>query len=120
MVQSCIEGIMDLDPHIGGDELHHRCYDILQPYWCRWSGDYSLPLENTTLRGLKVYTPITGKAHQQPADERDTIFNLFITTHKTGEQVFKPHQIDLAVVIDDVDFQCVEEWREQIFKLDGN
>jgi hypothetical protein len=119
-LQACIEGITGIDPHIGGNELHRTCYNTLQPSWCEWSNGYCVPLERTTLRGLTVYAPIAGKARQQPADERDAILDHFMTTRKNGERVFKPRQIDLAVVIDDKDFQCAEEWRDQMCELDGS
>jgi len=119
--QLCIEGITGIDPHIGGDELHRMCYDTLQLSWREWSNGYCVPLERTTLWGLTVYAPIAGKARQQPANECDAILDYFMTTRKNSEQVFKPHQIDLVVVIDDKDFQCAEEWRDQtVYDLDGS
>jgi hypothetical protein len=119
IIQTCIEGITGVDPHIGGDALHRMCYDALQPSWNEWSKGYHVPLERTTLRGVSVYAPIAGKARQEPANERDAIFDQFMTTRKNG-QVFKPRQIDLAVIIDDNDFQCAEDRREEILNLDEN
>ena len=83
--QSCIEGIPGVDPHIGGNELHRACYDTLQMSWYKWSKGYCVPLERTMLWGLKVYALIAGKAHQQPANERDAILDYFITMRKNGE-----------------------------------
>jgi hypothetical protein len=88
-LQSYIEGIMGLDPHIGGAELHRLCYDALQPAWCDWSGNYHLPLEKTMLQGCTIFAPITSKARQQLVDECDAIWDQFIMMHKNGEQIFK-------------------------------
>jgi hypothetical protein len=118
-LQSCVEGITGLDPHIGGAELHRLCYDALQPAWRDWSGNYHLPLEKTTLRGRTIFAPIAGKARQQPVDERDAIWDQFITMRKNGEQIFKAQEIELILVIDNVDYQLAEERKDQIDELDG-
>jgi len=119
IIQTCIEGITGVDPHIGGDALHCMCYNVLQLSWNEWSKGYHVLLERTMLWGVSVYAPIARKARQEPANERDAIFDQFMTTHKNG-QVFKPHQIDLAMIIDDNDFQCAEDRREEILNLDEN
>ena len=75
-----------------------------------------MPLERTTLCGVSVYASIAGKARQELANKHDAIFDQFITTHKNG-QVFKPCQINLTVIINNNNFQCAEDRREEMLKF---
>lgn len=119
--QNLVDGLSNLDPHIGGNELHRCCYNLLQPRWNVWSGGYHLPIEKTTLRGIKVIAAIAGKDLIGPARERDAILEFFMKPRgKTGEPVFKTGQLDLAIVIDPEDLESVEHMRERIHEVDDN
>lgn len=113
-----LEGIDDLDPHIGANELHRRCYDQLQRNWHKWSGGYHVPIENTTLRGVKILAAIAGKDLLGPAKERDAILGFFLKPRgKTNEVIFKPGEVELALVIDEADYMLASRKREEVFEL---
>ena len=119
--QNLVEGLKELDPHIGGDDLHRLCYDQLQACWLEWSGGYHVPIEKTTLRGDAIHAAIAGKGLRGPAAKRDTILGCFMKQQqgkKAGEKVFRSSQLDLAVVIDAVDYKCAMTQRERIYDLD--
>jgi len=119
--QNLVQGIRDLDPHIGGDELHRRCYNLLQLHWLKWSGGYPVPIEDTTLWGLKIFAAIAGKDHVGPPKEHDTIIDFFMkpgSGKRSGELVFKPGQLLLTLVIDQADFNHGIESRERVYELD--
>jgi hypothetical protein len=117
--QDLIDGLNNINPHIGGDDIHQRCYDLLQPAWLQWSGGYHVPIENTTLRGITVHAAIAGKDFRGPAKKTDAILDFFMKPQrKTGARVFKSRQIDLAVVIDAVDYKHAFEERDRTYELD--
>jgi hypothetical protein len=112
-VQNLVEGLNDIDSHIGGNELHYCCYNLLQRRWLEWSGGYHVAIKDTTLRDIKVHTAIAGKDLVGPAKERDSILGFFMKPHgKTGELVFKTSQLALAIVIDPKDFEGAVDLRE--------
>ena len=118
--QDCLEGIGGIDPHIGGNDLHRICYDALKPAWLKWSKGYDVPMERTTLQGIKVHAAITGKAQTQPTKQRDAMWHFFYKIRgRAAEPTFKGDQLDLAVVIDQEDFEAVEDRREQALDLDA-
>lgn len=118
-IQDLIDGLNNVDPHIGGDDLHRHCYDLLQPSWLQWSGGYPIPITRTTLRGLIVHAAIAGRGLIGLAKKRDAVFEFFLKPQgKTGAKVFKNAQIDLAVVIDAVDFKRASEERDRVYELD--
>jgi hypothetical protein len=47
--QNVIDRISNLDPRIGGDELHCCCYNQLQQCWLDWSGGHHVAIQDTTL-----------------------------------------------------------------------
>jgi hypothetical protein len=111
----CLEGINGIDPHIGGEELHQKCYYAVNPKWLEWSRGYDVPLERTTLRGRKVHAPIAGKALSTRPAKRDAIWDFFYKIRgRATEPTFKAEQIDLYVVIEPEDFECAEQRREQL------
>ena len=117
--QDCLEGIGGIDPHIGGDELHRICYDALKHMWLKWSRGYDVPIESTTLRGVKVHAAIAGKALTQPVKQRDAIWHfVYKIRGRATEPTFKAEQIDLAIVIDQDDFREAEDRREQAYDTD--
>jgi len=121
MAQNLFEGLRNVDPHIGSDELHRQCYDVLQPRWHEWSGGYHVPIKKTTLRGVKVHAAIAGKDLIGPARERDAILDYFMKPDaKTGELVFRPAQIELALVIEYEVFLLVSNEKEGIYEPDNN
>jgi hypothetical protein len=111
--QDVVEGFDEVDAHIGGDELHRRCYDALQGSWLEYTRGYQIPIENTTLRGVQIHAPIAGKALREPARPRDAIWHFVCKTRgATSEPKFKAEQVELAVVISDSDFKKAEDKRE--------
>lgn len=90
------------------------CYTALQQKWLAWSEGYPVPIERTTLRGVKVYAPIAGKDLTGPAKQRDAIWHYFFKTRgKAAVPKFRADQIQLAVVIDYDDFQSAELRKER-------
>ncbi len=85
-----------------------------------------MPIGNTTLRGIKVHAAIAGNDFIGPAKPRDAVFEFFMKPRGKpgkghgGEKIFKPGQIDLAVVINTADLKRVKEQREQVYELDDN
>lgn len=79
-----------------------------------WSEGYTVPIERTTLRGVKVYAAIAGKDLTEPAKQRDAIWHFFFRIRgKSAEPKFKAEQLALAVVIDHKDFARVELRKEE-------
>jgi len=104
--QECIEGVNNIDVHIGGNELHRICYNTSRPPWLAWSGGYDVPLSSTTLRGVKIHAAIAGAAlNGKPAKQRDAMSHLLSKSRgrKGGEQTFKYEQVKLAIVISQED-----------------
>jgi len=94
------------------------CYNVLQKKWLEWSKGYIVPIEGTTLRGVKVYAAITGKDLTEPAKQQDVIWHfLFRVCGKSTEPTFKAEQIQLAVVINYKDYACIKFRKE---KLNGS
>jgi hypothetical protein len=80
-----------------------------------------VPIERTTLRGVKVHAPIAGKALTPPlaAKQRDAIWDFFFKIRgKATLKTFRTGQIDLAVVIESEDFKCAEERRDIMLDTD--
>jgi hypothetical protein len=120
-IQDLIDGLNDVNPHVGGDDLHRRCYDLLQPSWLQWSGGYHIPIKNTTLRGLTVHAAIAGRDLRGLAKKSDAVLEFFMKPQgKTGAKVFRNQQIDLAIVIDAVDYKRALEERDRLYELDEN
>lgn len=91
------------------------CYATLKKSWLKWSNDYDVPLERTTLRGIKRHAAIAGKAlegSKEPVKQRDAIWNCFFKRGKNGQATFKSEQLDLAVIIDTEDYNHAVERRE--------
>lgn len=89
------------------------CYNVLQKKWLEWSEGYMLPIEKTTLRGVKVFAAIAGKDLTEPAKQNDAIWHfVFKVRGKSKEHKFKAEQLQLAVVIDYEDFERVEEMKD--------
>ena len=121
ITQNLVEGIKGLDPHIGGTELHARCYNKLVQRWLEWSEGYNVPIEKTTLRDAKVQSAIAGKDLADPVKEFDAILDYFMKPHgKTGELVFKPGQLKLALVIDHKILEEITNQREGICGSDDD
>jgi hypothetical protein len=115
--QTVVDGLDKLDPHIGATVLHHRCYNLLHRRWLEWSGGYQVAIENTTLRGTKIHAAIAGKDLSEPPKERDAILHFFLKPRgKTNEVVFKPGQIELALVIGEMDYKLALEKREEAYE----
>ena len=53
------------------------CYNVLQKKWLEWSEGYVVPIERTTLRGVKVYAAIAGKDLMEPVNQHDAIWHFF-------------------------------------------
>jgi hypothetical protein len=98
------------------------CYNKLKKRWLDWSNGYDVPLERTTLRGIKRHAAIAGKAlaasedsdgePPEPVKLRDAIWPCFIAKRpRTGEVVFKSGQLDLAIEIYSEDFDHAVERR---------
>ena len=119
MTQNLIDGLNDIDAYIGGNDLHRCCYNLLQPSWLEWSGGYHVPIEKTTLRGITIHAAIAGKDFRGLAKNKDAILGFFMKQQgKDGGKVFRNQQIDLAVVIDAVDYKHALEARERVYELD--
>jgi len=120
--QNVIDGMDNLDPHIGGNDLHRRCYDQLQQRWLLWSGGHHVAIHDTTLRGLKIHAAITGKDFIGPVQECDTILHFFMKPHggRSDGVIYRSSQVDLAVIIDSVDYFHVMDKREGVYELDEN
>lgn len=106
-IQSLVEGLDGIDAHIGGDDLHRHCYDLLQPSWLEWSGGYHVPIEEMMLWGDTIHAAIAGKGLRGPVAKRNAIFGCFMKPQpgkKTGEKVFRTSQLDLNIVIGPVDY----------------
>ena len=59
--------------------------------------------------------PITGYEHVGLAKECNTIWHFFYKVYGKGlEPTFKARQLQLAVVIDEDDFNCAEEMKNLI------
>jgi len=125
-LQETLEGIPSVDVHLGGDELHRMCYNLLWPTWLAWSGGYEVPLASTTLRGVKGHTAIAGKfvtSRGATAQQRDALSHsgLLISKSKSrggkfgkfgvSEQI-KYEPIELAVVISQEDLQEAQRRKE--------
>jgi hypothetical protein len=82
--------------------------------WHEWSKGYQVPLQNTTLRGVKVHAAIAGKALTEAVKQRDAIYDLFVKGRgKAKERSFKPEQIELAIMVDEQDYLEAERKREE-------
>jgi hypothetical protein len=119
--QTCIEGVNNLDPHIGGDKLHRVCYEAVLPHWDQWSGGhggYKIPLTQTTLRGIKIHAPIAGKDYRGPVKNRDAIWEFFFKKRgKSTMATFRAVELELAIVIDFEDFKCAEKRRNRMYNI---
>jgi len=102
VLQNCVEGLSRIDAHIGGDDLHRRCYDILQKKWLAWSGGYKIPLVETTLRGQKIYAAIAGKDLGHPAEEQDAIWHFVFKTRggKSTKRTFRMEELKLDLIVE--------------------
>jgi hypothetical protein len=90
------------------------CYNVLQKKLLAWSENYTVPIERTTLRGVKVFAAIAGMDLTEPAKQRDAIWPFFFRVRGKGaEPKFKAEQLSLAVVIDYKDFARVELRKEE-------
>jgi hypothetical protein len=120
--QNVIDGINNVDSHIGGNELHRRCYNQLQQRWLLWSGGHHVAIQDTTLRGLKIHAAIAGKDLLEPVKEQDAILHFFMKPRggKSDGMVFRPGQVDLAIVIDTVDYILAIDKRERAYESDEN
>ena len=100
--QNCVEGLSRIDAHIRGDDLHQKCYDILQKKWLAWSGGYKIPLIETTLRGQKIYAAIAGKDLGCPAEEWDAIWHFVFKTRggKSTKRTFRTEELKLDLVVE--------------------
>ena len=79
-----------------------------------------VPIERTTLRGVKVYAAIAGKDLTEPAKQRDAIWHFFFRVRgRSNEPKFKAEQLQLAVVIDHEDFARVELRKEEPNEVAG-
>lgn len=112
--QDVVEGFDGVDAHIGGDQLHQRCYDALQGSWLEYTRGYQVPIENTTLRGVQIHAPIAGKALREPAKLHDAIWHFVCKPRgsSSSEPKFKAEQVELAVVISNLDFKKAEDKKE--------
>ena len=117
--QNCIDGLDNIDAHIGGDELHLKCYNILQEKWLAWSKGYTIPIERTTLQGAKIIAAIAGKDLLEPVKKHDVMWHFFFKARQGNEPKFKAEQLQLAVIIDYEDFADVELRKEDAEELDG-
>ena len=96
------------------------CYNILQNKWLAWSEGYTVPIEKTTLRGVKVFAAIAGKDLAEPAKQQDAIWHfVFKVRGKGAEAKFKAEQLQLAVVIDYKDFERAELRKEELNAIAG-
>lgn len=88
---------------------------MLKPFWLKWSLGFDIPLERTTLRGVDEHAPIAGYEHVGPAKERDAIWHFFYKVRGKGsEPTFKAKQLQLAVVVDEDDYNHAEEMKNRI------
>jgi len=112
-LKTCLEGLDNVDAHIGGDELHHMCYSILQKKWLAWSKGYMVPIERTTLWGVKLFATIAGKDLTEPVKQHNAIWHFFFKVCGKGtEPKFKANQLELAVIIDHEELAHVELTKE--------
>jgi hypothetical protein len=117
MTQTVIDDLDKLDLHIGATVLHYHYYKLLQPRWLEWSGGYQVAIENTMLHGTKIHVAIAGKDLSEPPKEHDAILHFFLKPcGKTNEVVFKPGQIELALVIGEMDYKLALEKREEAYE----
>jgi hypothetical protein len=74
-----------------------------------------VPIERTTLRGVKVFAAIAGMDLLGPAKQHDAIWHFFFKVRGRGtEPKFKAEQVHLAVVIDHEDFVRVNLRKEEL------
>ena len=77
-----------------------------------------MAIENTTLRGTKIHAAIAGKGLLEPPKEHDAIMHFFLKPRGKGnDMVFKPGQIELALVIEEVDYKLAQEKKEEVDEL---
>ena len=116
--QTCIKGVNNLDPHIGGDKLHCACYKAVLPHWDEWSAGYEIPLKRIILWGIKILAAIARKACMQPAQNQDAIWEFFFKKRgKSPVATFKANEVKLAVVISFTDIERAEKWRKKKYNL---
>ena len=109
ITQDCLEGLDQIDAHIGGGDLHQVCYDVLQKKWLAWSKGHVIHISKTTLRGTKIFAAISGRGLVHPAKERDAIWHfVFKKRGKATKPTFKVEQLELSVVLDYEDFHEIE------------
>ena len=69
------------------------------------------------LHGTKIHAAIAGKDLSEPPKEHDAILHFFLKfCRKINEVVFKPSQIELALVIGKMDYKLVLEKREEAYE----
>ena len=109
-----VEGFGKVDVHIGGDDLHRRCYEVLQGPWLEYTCGHHVPIENMTLQGAHIHAPITGKALLGPAKPCDAIWHFICKPcgSNSSEPKFKANQVELVLVISDLDFKKAEDKKE--------
>jgi hypothetical protein len=91
------------------------CYKGLQKKWLAWSKGYVVPIERTTLRGVKVYATIARQDVMETTKECNVIWHFFFKICGTGtEPKFRAEELELVVVIDYEDFACAELRREEM------
>ena len=110
--QDCLEGLDQIDAHIGGHDLHQMCYDVLQKKWLAWSRGHEVEIAETTLQGTKIFAAISGKGAVRPAKEQDAIWHfVFKKRGKSTKPTFKAEQLELSVVIEYEEFKIIDEYR---------
>jgi len=79
-----------------------------------------VPIERTTLRGVKVFAAIAGKdkVHKdttEPTGQRDAIWHFFYKARgKSPQPKFRAEELKLAVVIDYEEYERIKQMKEDL------
>lgn len=113
-----MEGISDIDAHIGGTALHHVCYDLIKRRLHDWSYGFPILITRTTLRPAAQYAPIAGYAcdvENKRVKEKDAIWDFFyIKRGKAKEPSFKASELELHICLELEDYNKALEHRESL------
>ena len=78
-----------------------------------------MSIEDMMLWNNKVHAVIAGKNLIEPVSKHDTILGFFMKwCGKSGEQVFKTSQMQLALKMEPCDFISATAKRDQVYELD--
>jgi hypothetical protein len=98
-MQTCVEGIADVDAHIGAEKLHNKCYATVAPLWELWSYGYKIPQERTKMRAAGKFAEISGS--------ENAIWSYFYKKKGNAKEPrFDPrNELDIYITITDDDYE---------------